>query len=268
MKKLFIFFAILSFSLCLISCEQVMDVDLNEADPKVVIEGLITDTPGPYTIKISMTGDYYKNQTPPTVTNALVIITDNTGIIDTLTQTNPGIYKTNSTTGAKLRTYTLSVNINGTIYSAVSTLPDLYPVDSLSYIYYPQKDLFHKQAYYPLAFSKEPQDESNYYLWKFYRNDTLLNNERDIWVADDKAVQGNVRGLEFPYPYERFDTAAVKVFSLTEEAFNFYIGLQAQIQNDGGFFSSPPANAQGNISNGALGLFQTSATDSLGIVIQ
>jgi hypothetical protein len=268
MKKLFISFCILSASIGLSSCEKVIDVDLNEADPKVVIEGLITTNAGPYTVKVTMSGDYYTNQTPPAVTNALVIISDNTGIIDTLTQTSPGVYRSNTTTGVALRTYTLSVNISGTVYTAVSTLPDLYPVDSLAYVYYPQKDIFHKQAYYPIAFSIEPQNESNYYMWKFFRNDTLLNEPRDIWVADDKAVQGNVQGLEFPYAYQKFDTAAVKVFSLTKEAFDFYIGLQAQIQNDGGFFSSPPANAPGNFSNGALGLFQTSTVDSVGIVIQ
>jgi hypothetical protein len=268
MKKIILLFTFLFSVLFLSSCEKVLDVDLNEADPKVVIEGLITDKPGPYLVKVSMSADYYNNQPPPAVTNAVVVISDNTGIIDTLTQVSPGVYRTNATTGVKLRTYTLSVNINGTIYTAVSTLPDLYPVDSLAYVYYAQKDIFHKQAYYPIAFSKEPQNESNYYMWKFFRNDTLLNEPRDIWVADDKAVQGNVQGLEFPYAYQKFDTAAVKVFSITEEAFNFYIGLQAQIQNDGGFFSSPPANAQGNFSNGALGLFQTSTVDSVGIVIQ
>ncbi|MFL5731015.1 MAG: DUF4249 domain-containing protein [Cytophagaceae bacterium] len=268
MKKLTILFSLFAAICSLSSCEKVLDVDLNSTDPKIVIEGLITDKPGPYTVKITTSADYYNNQTPPPVTNALVIISDNTGNIDTLTQVSPGIYKTNTTTGVKLRTYTMTVAVNGTTYTAVSTLPDLYPVDSLGYIYYPQKDIFHEKAYYPLAFSQEPQNETNYYMWKFFRNDTLLNKPNDIWIADDQAVKGSVQGLEFPYAYQKFDTASVIVFSITKEAFDFYTGLEAQIQNDGGFFSSPPANAQGNFSNGALGLFQTSTTDSLGIVIQ
>jgi hypothetical protein len=269
MKKAKILFSVFLTTVFLSSCEKVLNVDLNATDPNVVIEGLITNHPGPYIVKVTMTADYYKNQAPPAVSNALVIMSDNTGNIDTLIQTSPGIYKTKTITGVKFRTYTLTVNINGKIYSAVSTLPDLYPVDSLGYTYYPQRDLLHRKGYYPLAYSVEPQNVQNYYLWKFFRNDTLLNAKRDqIWVADDKAVKGNIRGLEFPYSYQKFDTASVKVFSITKEAFDFYIGLQAQIRNDGGFFSSPPANAPGNFSNGALGLFQTSSTDSLGIVIK
>jgi len=269
MKKLKILFTIFSAAVFLISCEEVLNVDLNEANPNVVIEGLITDHPGPYIVKVTMTGDYYKNQTPPAVSNALVIISDNTGSLDTLIQTSPGIYSTKTIAGVKQRTYTLTVNINGNIYTATSTLPDLYPVDSLRYTYYPKRDLFHREGYYPLAYSQEPQNTENYYMWKFFRNDTLLNSLRnDIWIADDKVVKGNIQGLEFPYVYQKFDTASVKVFSITKEAFDFYKGLEAQIRNDGGFFSSPPANAQGNLSNGALGLFQTSSTDSVGIIIR
>jgi hypothetical protein len=268
MRKLKIVFSIFFSMLILSSCEEVLNVDLNAANPNVVIEGLITDHPGPYIVKVTMTSDYYQNQPPPPVSNAVVIISDNTGIIDTLIQASPGVYKTKKTIGAKFRTYMLSVNISGKIYSAVSTLPDLYPVDSLRYTYYPKRDLFHHKGYYPLAYSQEPQNQENYYLWKFYRNDSLLNKPNDIWVANDQAVKGSIRGLEFPYSYHQFDTAAVKVFSITKEAFDFYTALEAQIRNDGGFFSSPPANAKGNLSNGALGLFQTSSTDSLGIVIK
>jgi hypothetical protein len=34
-------------------CQKVINVDLNEAAPRIVIEGLINDRPGPYTVTIS-----------------------------------------------------------------------------------------------------------------------------------------------------------------------------------------------------------------------
>ncbi|HXA01743.1 MAG TPA: DUF4249 family protein, partial [Cytophagaceae bacterium] len=217
MKKLKILFSIFSTALFLSSCEKVLNVDLNASNPNVVIEGLITDKPGPYIVKVTMTADYYQNQPPPAVSNALVIISDNIGNIDTLIQTSPGVYKTKTITGVKFRTYTLTVNINGKIYSAISTLPDLYPVDSLGYTYYAKRDILHHKGYYPLAYSVVPQNVENYYLWKFFRNDTLLNSKRqEIWVADDKSVKASIRGLEFPYAYQLHDTASVKVFSITK----------------------------------------------------
>jgi hypothetical protein len=34
-------------------CQKVITVDLNVAAPRIVIEGMITDRAGPYTVKIS-----------------------------------------------------------------------------------------------------------------------------------------------------------------------------------------------------------------------
>jgi hypothetical protein len=267
MRRLFIFLLSL---IILNSCQQVLDVDLNGTDPKVVIEGLITDSTGPFTVKITMSADYYNAQTPPPVTGAMVIISDNFGMVDTLTEAFPGIYNTHNTKipkGIANATYVLTVESKGQTYSAISTLPSLSRIDSLGYIYYPQREIGHQKGFYPRAYQNEPQNEVNFYMWKFYRNDTLLNKPNEIWVADDKFVQGNVNGLEFPYVYQHQDTAKVEFYSITKEGYDFYVGLQAQLQNDGGFFSAPPANAKGNISNGALGFFQTSSLDVKKIVL-
>jgi hypothetical protein len=268
MKRIYIFLlSIILFS----SCQQVLDVDLNSTDPKIVIEGLITDTLGPFTVKVTTSADYYNTELPPAVTNATVIVKDVTsGITDTLAQTAPGIYQTHNSKipkGITNHTYTLDVQLNGLTYSATSTLPSLSRIDSLNYLYYPQKVFGHQKGYYPRAYQQEPQNENNYYLWKFFRNDSLINKPNEIWVADDQFVQGNVNGLEFPYVYQSKDTATVEFYSLTKESYDFYLGLQAQLQNDGGFFSAPPANARGNFSNGALGIFQTSGLDTKKIII-
>jgi hypothetical protein len=267
MRRLLIF--ILSL-VSLSACQQVLEVDLNGTDPKIVIEGLITDSTGPFTVKVTMTADYYNNQTPPPVVGATVIVSDNLGTVDTLTEGVPGIYQTHNSKipkGITNATYVLTVQSQGQTYTAVSTLPSLSRIDSLSYIYYPQKVFGHNVGYYPIAYENEPQNETNYYLWKFFRNDTLINKPNEIWIANDQVVQGSINGLEFPYVYQHLDTAKVEFYSLTKDAYDFYVGLQAQLQNDGGFFSAPPANAKGNFTNGALGLFQTSGMDAKKIVL-
>ena len=55
-------------------CTEVIDIDLNETDPALVVEGLITDRPGPYTVKLALTTSYFESETPPTV-DAFVTIT-------------------------------------------------------------------------------------------------------------------------------------------------------------------------------------------------
>jgi uncharacterized membrane protein len=245
------------------SCQQVLKEDLNGIDPKIVIEGLITDSAGPYSVKITMTADYYNNQIPPPVTNAIVIISDNAGERDTLTQTLPGLYKTHTgkIIGAPTVTYTLTVQVNNQTYSSTSTMPAHIKIDSMGYTYYSEPDFIHKKGYYPIAYSKIPVTQPNYYRLKFYRNDTLMNKDRIRIGSDVNLKGGSEFARNFPNVYRQNDKAVIEYYMLTKESYDFYNGLIQQLNNDGGVFSSPPANAPGNISNGALGLFQTSALE-------
>jgi hypothetical protein len=66
------------------SCEEVINVDLNSADPKIVIEGTITDQPGPYTVSITKTTDYYNPSSYPAVSGAQVRLVDDLGFSEQL----------------------------------------------------------------------------------------------------------------------------------------------------------------------------------------
>src|SRR5659263_661217 len=65
-------------------CEKVINPNLVESKPQLVIEGLITDGTGPYTIKLSKTGSYFNQPVLPLVSDAVVVISDNLGTTDTL----------------------------------------------------------------------------------------------------------------------------------------------------------------------------------------
>jgi hypothetical protein len=267
MKNLYIYLLTITV---LSACQQVLKEDLNGTDPKIVIEGLITDSAGPYTVKVTMTADYYNNQTPPAVTNATVIISDNAGELDTLIQNLPGVYTTHpgKITGTPAVTYSLTVKANGQTYSSTSTMPTHIKIDSMGYTYYPVADFIHKKGYYPIAYIKIPLVQPNYYRLKYYRNDTLLNKSDQIRIGSDVNLKGGSElARHFPYVYKQNDKAVIEYYILTKESYNFYDGLIQQLNNDGGVFSSPPANAPGNISNGALGLFQTSALEVDSLII-
>lgn len=45
-------------SLLFASCEKEIDLDLNSSSPQIVIEGNISDAPGPYIVKLSKTVNY------------------------------------------------------------------------------------------------------------------------------------------------------------------------------------------------------------------
>ena len=54
----------------LAACTKEIDIDLNSSNPQTVIEGNISDEPGPYIVKISKTVNYSEsNNYPPIFLN-------------------------------------------------------------------------------------------------------------------------------------------------------------------------------------------------------
>ncbi len=49
------------------SCEQIIELDLNENTSKIVIEGSVTDQPGPYFVKITKSTTLSEQGQSPTI---------------------------------------------------------------------------------------------------------------------------------------------------------------------------------------------------------
>ena len=134
LKLKFILF-LLPFISLLISCVEPSELDLQQDDDRLVINGMITDAPGPYYVTLTKTLPY----TPgvlPTVTDASVVITDDEGHTALLTHTAGGVYKTNEAFRGRIgRTYTLSVTTReGKKYvSAPETLTATPDIEKVSY---------------------------------------------------------------------------------------------------------------------------------------
>src|SRR5688572_5999961 len=123
MKKYSFFLSILC-AIIFSSCEKVIDLDLNSKDPKIVIEGIIDDQPGPYLVRISTSIDYDEANNFPAVTGAQVIINDSQSGNDTLDEIAPGLYQTTSLQGISGHAYTLSVlTTSGKSFMSSATMP-------------------------------------------------------------------------------------------------------------------------------------------------
>lgn len=113
------------------SCEKVINVDLKNEVPRLVIEGMIDDAGNPAKVIISKTAVFSAGSNYPKVSGAVVEITDNLGNVYPLSEASAGIYSNSSLTGVIGRTYKLSVKLDGKIYTASSTIPRSAALDSL-----------------------------------------------------------------------------------------------------------------------------------------
>jgi hypothetical protein len=281
MKSLIInILSVFLFAATFTSCQKVIDVDLNSADPKVVIEGIITDSTGPHLVKLSYTGSYFDVNKFNGIPGATVIISDNTGNTDTLKESPmAGYYFTQKITGTSGRTYTLQVNVNNEKYYASSTMPSRVEIDSINY-YKPEDLNFGPDRRSDGKLVKmnfmDPKGQGNYYLIKMYVNDTLsyfsfqslFAPTDDYMLYQDNFYDGNNVNVtlfgKFVYPG---DSVSVELISIDKSIFDYFNGLN-QLAPRGGGSSAAPANPPSNVSNGAVGYFSAEAISRKSIKVK
>ncbi|HYC84294.1 MAG TPA: DUF4249 domain-containing protein [Chryseosolibacter sp.] len=264
----------------LVGCEVPYDLDVAQTPEKIVIEGLVTDNPSHQCIKISRSVNFYDTGKTPRVTNAVVSVSDELGNVFGFVH-NPNNHPDSAGyyvpaapfSGTVGRTYYLRAEVDGVLFEAREKLEPALSMDSLSYRVDPEEKENPDEMgrfYEVLLFAREPRDQRNFYLFKFFRNDTLaLANDTDIYFSDDELLAENIDGVPAPVYFKKNDSARVEMYSISRVAYVYYSDLWALLNNDaGGMFGPIPSSPRTNLSNGALGFFQVSAVNISGIKIE
>jgi hypothetical protein len=256
------------------SCEQVISIDLNQAAPQMVIEGIVTDQPGPYSVTLTTSGNYFEQSLYfPPITNALVVLSDDLGSRDTLKEGTPGIYQSSPVLrGMPGRTYALRVETGGEEFDASSTMPQRVVIDSLFAL--PRSSPHGEPGYDIYLVFKDPPEPGNYYRVNVHVNNPLVAMDsidgRRYRLYSDKLTNGNValyrvRGRHSIVPG---DTITVDLLSLDKATYDYYRTLNAILTSDRSPTSLSPANPITNLSSGSLGFFAAYAIDTKKIVLR
>ena len=249
-------------------CQKVINVDLNEAAPRIVIEGVINDRRGPYTVTISKSGSFFNQPLLPPVSGALTIITDSSGTIDTLKEVNHGVYLTSKTRGIPGRTYTLKVISERQEYSGTSTMFSHVNIDSLNLVKEESQHFIfggnnkndtHLEIH---CFFRDP-DEKNFYRMRVFRNDSI--NTENYRLFDDQYTNGEEIELRAARA-TLGDRFRIELLSLDKQTYEYYRTLEDLLFSNP-VFGSTPANPENNLSNGALGYFGAYAVSSRTLII-
>jgi Domain of unknown function (DUF4249) len=262
--------AVLAFSglLLLPACQKVINVDLNVAAPHIVIEGLVSDSRGPFTVTISKSGSYFNQPVLETVSGAQVIISDDSGVTDTLIEMASGVYVTSKTRGIPGRTYTLKVISEDQEYEGSSTMYSHVNIDSLVLeknqsqridLGGNNKNLTHVDIH---CFFKDPI-EKNFYRVKVLKNDSI--NTENYRLYDDQYTNGQEVEMRVANATPG-DTFRIELLSLDQKTYGYYRTLEDLLFTNP-LFGSTPANPNTNLSNGALGYFGACAISFKTIVI-
>lgn len=252
MKTRLIFFLPI---ILLTSCEDVIEVKLDYMEPKLVIEGVITDPDNQCIIKLSETADYFNPQTNPAVSDAQITLTDSEGKKVNFIEIEPGIYSEESVQAKPDMEYTLTVFSEGNEYKAKATIPEKVTIDSLT-SKYNSESIFYEVGYVVTCHFSDPAGADNFYRLKTFNiNDsTRARNSEDIY--SDDLFNGNKVELQWSYDvYQQSDTVIVELYTLDGPTYEYYKTLFPISGGDEMTSITTPANPNTNISNGALGYF-------------
>jgi|HubBroStandDraft_1064217.scaffolds.fasta_scaffold154531_2 hypothetical protein len=249
----------------LCSCQKIVQLNLKTATPQLVIQGEVTNAPGPYAVSISRSVGFYADNNFPPVSGASVTISDNTGVTDSLTEVTPGVYMTHTLQGVPGNTYSLSVTTGDSIYSSVSTMPQPVPLDSVTFR---TMNGFGLSQITAIVNFQDPADVMNYYEFIEYINGVEFTKE--IFVFDDRLSSGKYisYGLRMDSAYlQKNDLLEVQMNCIDQNVYNYF--NQLELSSGTGAFNTAasPANPSSNISNGAFGYFSANTTQSMTVTV-
>ncbi|MCF7569382.1 DUF4249 domain-containing protein [Sabulilitoribacter arenilitoris] len=270
-KKLTCLFLI---SLIIFSCEDVIQVDLETAQTRLVIDASLNWQKGTsgneQFIKLSLTAPYFNNTIPP-ATGATVIVTDsNSNTFNFTEEGNTGIYTNNTFIPVINREYTLTITYNNEVYTATETL---IPVSPIEFVEQENDGGFAGDEIEIKAFYTDPKDIENFYLFEFRK---LATNIISLEVYDDEFTDGNqIFAFYSDENISSGDLLEIKNYGISRRAYSYLdILLQQTDDESGDPFETQPATVRGNCINTTnpdnypLGYFRISETDTFTYVIE
>ncbi|WP_395056382.1 DUF4249 domain-containing protein [Flavobacterium sp.] len=275
MKTISNYLFIIIAVLFLTSCENPVDISLDTAQPKLVIDAVIKWQKGTsgneQKIKLTTTTDFYTNIIPA-VSGATVYITNSANTVFNFIETpNTGEYICTNFVPVVNENYTLTVINNGQTYKATDKLLATPNIDTTNQISVPGvggTDLIQVKFFY-----QDNGLEDNFYLIGF-KNSTKAFTE--FGVIKDRFFQGNqMFGFYTDDKLKAGDKLDIYLQGISERYNNYMEKLLNIAAIDGGNpFATPPATLRGNIinqtneANFPLGYFSLGEVDTDIYVVQ
>jgi len=284
MKKINFLFSVAILALfSLSSCEDVVDVSLENGQSQLVVDAFLSDNSIPE-IKLIQSQDYFDNSALDYADNATVSLTDGVNTFaftfDNDSYTYPEII--DFTEGEE---YTLNIELGDNVYEAKSIAQPVPPIDTILYEFEDQP-LDTVDGFLAEFISIDIPGRTDYYWIKHARNGEFFNDPSSLIIAQDAAFRGEGSdGFLFIPPirfgvndfdslYQLGEVLKVELWSINEETLDFLTEVQEQSTNEG-ILATPSYNLRTNIVTvsgsddlGAIGNFSVSKVSSKEITFE
>ncbi len=277
MKNYIKYITIIFINVVYIACQDVVDVDVPEEPPRLVIEASIDWEKGTagneQIVKLSTSTPYFEALINTIVTGASVKVTRDSDQMEFIFQDqNDGTYKASNFVAELNSDYTLEVIYNNETYIARETL---MPVTNIDDVVQSLEGGFDDEVIDVTIYFQDPIDEENYYLIKWFRHGDLFKGLNDI---SDEFINGNLIDVFIENEDEKEfvpgDVLDIDLLGISEQYHNYIRLLIEQYDSGADPYSTTPAAIKGNCvnlnnpDNFAFGYFRLTEVDRVTYTIQ
>lgn len=250
-------------------CEEVVNIELNETPPRLVVEASILKDKSQSTvdqfIRLSLTGEFYTEEVP-VAQGAIVSIRDENGSVFAFEEIEPGLYRNENLTPQTNIQYSLEIIYKEETYQASERYIN---VADLEYVEQNNEGGFAGEDIELKVYFTDPPEEGNYYLLRF------IHEDLSVQIYDDELVNGN---LTFGYfadeDIKPGDTVNFEIQGISQRYYEYMFILRSQAGTGGGPFQTQPTTVKGNITNITnpdnypFGYFRLSEIDQLPYTVE
>lgn len=237
----------------IISCQDVVNLDLENKESKLVIQANITfqkQTSGAsQVIRLTKSADFYNNVVPA-ANGAIVSVTNNNTqqIFNFIEDNNSGLYKCNNFIPIFLNTYTLKINYQNNNYLATEKL---MPVAAISELVQDASGGINGKEIVVKAFYIDTPTEENFYLFNYFYTDKEDDFVKPVfYVSKDIFYNGNLFfSTTFKNGLKAGDEIKITHFGISQNYYNYLVVLLRLANQNAGPFTAPPVAVRGNIIN-------------------
>ncbi|MFA9370957.1 MAG: DUF4249 domain-containing protein [Labilibaculum antarcticum] len=244
----------------------------------LVVDGKITNQPGPYEVRLFRTINLYQADTLNPEEGAIIFIYDGNGNSDQFQEISPGVYETQDSNfkGQVGQSYWIEIQtISGERYE--SSPETIQPEISIESIYGEESSLLQDNgssvnAVKIVMDAKDSSNQSSYLRWEYqeswewhnpfyepmtdtpstkcypyaYSDNVFIFNGSQQDIKEFKHLtSSNILKDEVKFNYEYF--IRLSLYSVNLDCYEFWENIQSSIQNNGSLYDIIPSNTTGNI---------------------
>ncbi|BDD11585.1 hypothetical protein FUAX_40170 (plasmid) [Fulvitalea axinellae] len=239
--------------LALASCEKVIDVELDSSDPRVVIEGVVTDIENGSYVTVKKTVDFENVGKPELIKNAKVTLSSG-GQTWTFESDQDGVYRHDGFTGQIGSKYTLKVEEGGVTHTASATMLQRIPIEKITMEFDEDSNRRGddddnwkvKVKYF------DPAGPINYYKFAVWVDGELVEDR--IMIRSGKYSDGINTEYSFWEDLAEGQKLRVHLYQIEEKTYEYFESISDIY---GGGNPLAPGNPDGQFDTDALGYFAT-----------